>query len=428
MELAARIVQQHFQVQAGELVIGGIPISRIAQDYPTPFFIYDRGILSKKLELLRRALPDGFDVYYSIKANPNPSVARFFVSQGCGLEIASDGEFYRALGAGCPPGRTVFAGPGKTEPELDFTLRQGIGEIHVESLIEIERISGICRRRGLRASVAVRVNPGEEAQGGAMRMGGKPSPFGIDEESLEEAVERIRGEERLDFTGVHLFTGTQILDHNVLFEQYQKALAIAARASRKAGLPIRTVDFGGGLGIPYFPNDRELDLESFGGALAPAILAARKQPELAQARFVVEPGRFLAGEAGVYVARVNTIKTSRGKKFLVADGGMNHHLAASGNLGQVIKRNFPVAILNRLDSPPSEVVDVVGPLCTPLDVLARDVALPPARVGDLVFQSGAYARTASPLGFLSKLHPAEIFVEDGACRLSRPPGGYQDLD
>jgi diaminopimelate decarboxylase len=154
--------------------------------------------------------------------------------------------------------------------------------------------------------------------------------------------------------------------------------------------------------------------------------------DFALTRFMIEPGRFLVGEAGLYVARVNDIKTSRGKKYLILDGGMNHHLAASGNLGQVIKRNFPIAILNRFDLPPAETVDVVGPLCTPLDTLGRSVSLPVAQVGDLigVFQSGAYARTSSPLGFLSHPTPPEVLVKHKSDLLIRsrqtPADFYED--
>jgi diaminopimelate decarboxylase len=184
------------------------------------------------------------------------------------------------------------------------------------------------------------------------------------------------------------------------------------------------VDFGGGLGIPYFASDRELDIEGLRDDLAKLMAEYGREPWLAGTRYILEPGRYVVGEAGVYVARINDIKVSRGRKYLILDGGMNHHLAASGNLGQVIKRNFPIAILNKLDRPSAEAVDVVGPLCTPLDTLAKDLEVPAAQVGDLVgiLQSGAYARTASPLGFLGHPSPPEVWVEEGRCSLVRPRG------
>jgi diaminopimelate decarboxylase len=377
--------------------------------------------------LLRETLPPAFAIHYSVKANPNPAILKHFVNLGCGLEIASAGEFCRALEARCPAERILFAGPGKTERELELVLKRGIGEIHIESLLEAERISAICQRLSVRAQAAIRVNPSGGAQGGAMRMGGKPAPFGIDEERLDVVLESLLSDFWIDFKGIHLFSGTQILDHAILIAQYRKGLEIAKRVASRINRPIDTLDFGGGLGIPYFPNEQELNIQKLREELAALMEEIEAEPFFAGTRFIVEPGRFLVGDSGIYATRVNDIKTSRGKKFLIVDGGMNHHLAASGNLGQVIKRNFPVAILNKLDDMTMETVDVVGPLCTPLDVLARDADLPRADVGDMVgvFQSGAYARSASPLGFLSHPNPPEVWVGDGEIELIRQRSSWE---
>ena len=307
-------------------------------------------------------------------------------------------------------------------------LKEGIGEIHLESLLEADRVANISEKLGVRARVALRVNPSGEAQGGAMRMGGKPVPFGIDEEILEAVLDRLLSSSWLDFRGIHLFAGTQILDYTLLLDQYRKGLEIARKVAGRLKRPLYTLDFGGGLGIPYFSNDQPLDMAGLRQGLIELMEELRSEPLLKGTQPMVEPGRFLVGEAGVYIARVNDIKVSRGRKFLITDGGMHHHLAASGNLGQTIKRNYPVALLCRLDSEPAETVDVAGPLCTPLDVLARSVHLPKAEVGDLigVFQSGAYARSASPLGFLSHPLPPEVWVEAGQDYLIRRRGCYED--
>jgi len=413
---------------AGELLIGGLAVSSLAARHGTPVFIYDRNIVEQKYAALRTALPKRFAISYSVKANPNPAFLRFFLEKGCGLEIASAGEFYQARNAQCLAQDILFAGPGKTEAELELVISQGIGEIHAESKLEIERISAISKKFGVRTPVAVRVNPNEEGQGGAMRMGGKSAPFGVDEEELEPLLHRIAGDPHLDFRGIHLFVGTQILDYELLLTQYRKGLEIGRRAAAAVGLPLHTLDFGGGLGIPYFPGDTELDLPSLSMGMHELMTEIEKDNCFAQAKFVVEPGRFLVGEAGLYVTRINDIKISRGKKYLILDGGMNHHLAASGNLGQVIRRNFPMAILNKLNVSATEAVDPVGPLCTPLDTLGRSVQLPPAEVGDLVgiFQSGAYARTASPLGFLSHPTPPEVWVEGGKDFVIRTRGTPED--
>lgn len=428
MDPAVALIDRYFSSPGGELHFGGVGVSALAQKHGTPLFIYDRSVLDEKWNRLRNALPREFSICYSVKANPNRTMLRHFLAKGAGLEIASGGEFCQALSAGCPPAKILFAGPGKTEAELELVLEKGIGEIHAESQLEIERIGRICRARGVTARVAVRVNPGGDSEGGAMRMGGRAAPFGVDEENLDPVLDAIQSQSGIEFRGIHMFTGTQILEANVLLTQYRIGLDIALRIARRANKPIHTLDFGGGLGIPYFSHENELDANALRTGLEALIGEVRTEPLFAGTQFLVEPGRYLTGEAGVYVARINDIKVSRGKKFLIVDGGMHHHLAASGNLGQIIKRNYPVAVINKLDRSAHETADIVGPLCTPLDVLARGVQLPEAAVGDLigVFQSGAYARAASPLGFLSHATPPEVWVEDGKDRLIRRRGAFSD--
>jgi diaminopimelate decarboxylase len=232
----------------------------------------------------------------------------------------------------------------------------------------------------------------------------------------------------LEFRGIHLFTGTQILDFQTLGNQYRKGLEIAGRVAARLKSPLHTLDFGGGLGTPYFPHEQPLDTKQLKTTLDTLFKTVYDDPLFAGTQFMVEPGRYLVGEAGVYVCRVNDIKFSRGKQFLILDGGMHHHLAASGNLGQTIKRNYPVAILNKLNDPAEETYDLAGPLCTPLDVLARGAKLPRIDIGDLVgiFQSGAYGRSASPLGFLSHPAPPEIWVHNGSHCLIRRRGEFGD--
>jgi diaminopimelate decarboxylase len=414
-DLAALLTAKYFPRSGESLVVGDSSVVHLAETYGTPAYLYDRTVLDRKYDALRAALPKRFTIYYSIKANPASAVVRHFLNRGCGIEIASAGEFHKAVDAGCAPERILFAGPAKSEAELEQVLSRGIGEIHMESLTEAKRIRAICRRLGRRAPVAIRINPAGEAEGGAMRMGGRSTPFGMDEEILDQVLDAVLAEPELDLGGLHLFTGTQILDAAVLHNQYRYGLEIARRVVRRLGRPLRTLDFGGGLGIPYFAHEQELNLECLQKQLATLFQEVDGDPAFVGTQFLVEPGRFLAGEAGVYLTRIRDIKTSRGKKFLIVDGGMNHHLAASGNLGQTIKRNYPIALVNKLTAPPEETVDIVGPLCTPLDTLARAIVLPAAEIGDLVgiFQSGAYGRSASPVGFLSHPLPAEIWVDSG---------------
>jgi diaminopimelate decarboxylase len=424
VDLVTEIVRRCFRVRNGELCIGELPVSNIVDKFGTPAFIYSQDVLQASLNSLREAIPAFFSISYSVKANPTQEILRFFLERDCGLEVASGGELVQALAAGCPAQRIIFAGPGKTISELELAVQHDIKEIHLESRLEIERVSELCRRQKRQARVAIRVNPNADAQGGAMRMGGKPAPFGIDEECLAPEIARVLKDPFLVFRGIHLFTGTQILDHAVLITQYRKALEIGHSIAAEFACPIQTIDFGGGLGIPYFPGDRALDLAKFRSGLESLRSEIENDQAFAGTEFMIEPGRFLVGESGIYVARINDIKVSRGKKFLVLDGGMNHHLAASGNLGQTIKRNYPVALLNKMSEPAKETVEVVGPLCTPLDVLARNVSLPEAEVGDLfgVFQSGAYGRSASVLEFLSHAAPPEVLVKGKSACLIRKAG------
>ena len=427
MSLAAQLLERNFAASGGELAIGGFPISRLAEEYGTPFFVYDAAVLRKKWSNLRSTLPERVEIYYSVKANPSPAVVKTFLSLGCGLEIASGGELHQALAAGCAAERILFAGPGKRDAEIREFLEAGGGEIHVESFNEAKRLVAAAAELGKEVSAAVRVNPSSEIQGGAMRMGGKPAPFGVDEEEMGTVVAALQASPLVRVTGVHIFAGTQILDADVLGAQYHKCVELARTVASTLEGPLLTVDFGGGLGIPYFDSDHELDLGAYGKNVFD--LLASLDDTFASTRFVVEPGRYLAGEAGIYVARILDVKSSRGKCYAILDGGMNHHLAASGNLGQVIKRNFPIAILNRLGERAEAKVELVGPLCTPLDQLGRAVELPMPRVGDLVgiLQSGAYARSASPVGFLSHPAPPEILVTDGKHEAIRRRGTYRDL-
>ena len=423
-----QLISETFPDSDDQLRIGGVGVHRLANEFGTPLFAYDAFVLQRKWDILRSTYPEIFQIYYSVKANPNPNILKFFLGQGAGMEIASAGELLQAEEAGCPPARMLFAGPGKTPGQLELALAAGVGEIHAESLLELERIASLAVRLGKSAPIALRVNPDAEGQGGAMRMGGKPAPFGIDEEILDSALDNVLARPSIELRGIHLFAGTQILDSEVLARQYGKGIMLARRVAERVGKPLHNVDFGGGLGVPYFSNDQPLDMIGLRDSLRQLEEAVASDPLFAGTRLVIEPGRFLVAEAGIYLTRVVDLKISRGKTFAILDGGLNHHLAASGNLGQTIKRNFPVALATKLKELDENVVDIVGPLCTPLDVLARSILLPRVNVGDLVaiFQSGAYARSASPLGFLSHPTPPEVLVHDGDAVLIRRRGDASD--
>jgi diaminopimelate decarboxylase len=424
--LAHALIAEHFSIGQQGLEIGGLAVGDLARQFGSPLYLYDGAILRRRYRVLAAALEGFAEVYFSLKANPNPHLAAIFVDEGAGLEIASGAEYLLARRAGCPPRRILFAGPGKGEAEIDLVLRQGIGEIHLEGFEEIEAIGRAVSAMGIRQDVSLRINPGRQAQGGAMRMGGKASAFGIDEELMPEAVEALRRFPGLRLKGIHLFAGTQILDAGVLLEQWRYGLELAARLAELADAPLHSIDLGGGLGIPYHSGETALDLAAVSAGLPDLLAMKAADPRLASAQVMVEPGRWLAGPAGIYVSALRSVKMSRGQRFLITDGGMHHHLAASGNLGQVIKRDYPIVAPLHLDKPVQDNTSFVGPLCTPLDTLGRQTALPELRTGDLlaILQSGAYGLSASPVGFLSHPMPAEILVEDGLARIIRPAGTF----
>ncbi|GBU16316.1 MULTISPECIES: type III PLP-dependent enzyme [Methylobacterium] len=413
--LADHLVAAHFPRRDGALQVGGLDLAALAEAHGTPLFVYDAGIMRARYRALSRALEGFASVDYSVKANPRPEIVRVFREEGAGAEIASGAEFRAALAAGVPPERILFAGPGKSDGDIEATVAGGIGEIHLENREEMARVAAAAARAGRVAPVAIRVNPSAAAQGGAMRMGGKASPFGFDEEALDAAVDAVTAEPRLKLSGLHLFAGTQGLSAPTLLAQWAHGLELAARIAARSGRPLATIDLGGGLGIPYFAGEEPLDLDALRDGLPPLRERLRADPLLTEARVVLEPGRYLVGEAGLYVVRVRAVKPSRGSRFVIADGGMHHHLAASGNLGQIVKRDFPVAAVVEGEGAERSPAALVGPLCTPLDTLARAAPLPELAAGDLVavLQSGAYGLTASPTGFLGHPLPAEVLVEDG---------------
>lgn len=419
--LAERLIAENFSRVDGVLRVGGLDLRALADTHGTPLFVYDADVMRRTYRALAHAVAGFASVDYSVKANPNPAIIRVFREEGAGAEIASGAEFAAALRAGVEPKNVLFAGPGKSDADIDRTVAAGIGEIHLENVEEIARVAAAAARHRTRVRVGIRINPGPAAQGGALRMGGKPSPFGFDEEDLDAAVDALEAQAGLDLVGVHLFAGTQGLVPGTLLAQWAYGIALAGRVAARIGRALSTIDLGGGLGIPYFPGEAPLDLAALRAGVPPLRAALAADPPLAQARVVLEPGRYLAGPAGLYVARVRAVKHSRGSRFVVTDGGMHHHLAASGNLGQIVKRDFPLAAVVEPPGAETSPCAVVGPLCTPLDMLARAAPLPALAAGDLVavLQSGAYGLTASPTGFLSHPLPAEVLVEGGRARLIR---------
>jgi len=398
-----------FPVIDGELQVGALPLSRLAARVGrTPFYAYDRGLLSARVAELRRTLPDSIRLHYAMKANPMPALVCHMAALVDGIDVASSGELRIALDSGCAPREISFAGPGKRDEELEQAVAAGI-LVNVESARELPVLAQASEDLGVAARVALRLNPAFELKSSGMRMGGGPKPFGVDAESAPSLLAEI-GRLGLAFEGFHIFAGSQNLRPEAIAEAQHKAYELALHLAADAPAPVRVLNLGGGFGIPYFPGETRLELEPVAAQLE--TLAARAAGEMPQAQLVLELGRYLVGEAGIYVCRVIDRKVSRGHTFLVTDGGLHHHLSASGNFGQVLRKNYPVVIGTRMDAPADTDCTVVGPLCTPLDVLAERMRLPLAEIGDLVvvLQSGAYGPSASPADFLGHPRCVEVLV------------------
>ncbi|MDI7860735.1 pyridoxal-dependent decarboxylase, exosortase A system-associated [Rhizobiaceae bacterium n13] len=399
-----------FQIAGDCLAVGGVPLESLAARVGgTPFFAYDRRLITSRVGYLRSVLPSGVNLSYAVKANPMAAVVQHLSGLVDSFDVASAFEMKTALDTPVAPSHVSFAGPGKTTVELTQAVAAGV-TIEMESANEARRVVEVGNRLGIRPRVAVRVNPDYQVKGSGMRMGGGPQQFGTDAEEVPALLNELAATD-LDFQGFHVFAGSQNLHADILCEALAKNVALLMKLAGDSPCPIRYLNLGGGFGIPYFDKDAPLDISPVGKALGD-LMEHVIRPMLPEARVVIELGRYLVGESGVYVTRVVDRKVSRGRTYLVVDGGLHHQLAASGNFGQVIRRNYPIVVGNRMRSTDLESVTVVGCLCTPLDLLGDNVMLPRADVGDLVviFQAGAYGLTASPTAFLGHPAPVEVLV------------------
>ncbi len=404
-------VPRWFSGEDGMLLIGGCGAASLAGEAgDTPLFVYDAAIIRKTIAALREAMPDCLHIHYAIKANPYAPLLAMMTGLVDGFDVASGGELDRALVAGMSAEVISFAGPGKRDNELRSAIMAG-ATINLESEGEAARALAIAEALGKTPRLAVRVNPDFDLKGSGMKMGGGAKPFGVDADRAAALAKHVIAG-GADWRGWHIFAGSQALDAAAVIETQRETLALAAQLSDEVGATPPLVNLGGGFGVPYFPGDLPLDLKPIGLALEEALTLA---PDiLEESAFALELGRFLVAEAGVYLTRVVDVKQSHGERFAIVDGGLHHQLAASGNFGTVVRRNYPVAIANKFGVPPApEPVSIVGCLCTPLDRLADKVALPDIAVGDLVaiFLAGAYGASASPTAFLGHPAPAEMLLD-----------------
>ncbi len=393
----------------GDLSVGGKSLpSLIETEGDTPLFVYSRAMLTARMAALRAAMPLRLAIHYAMKANPYPPLLAFMRPLVDGFDVASGGEVELALAAGVDPSRISFAGPGKRDRELAAAITRGV-TINLESEGEADRVLAIAAQANVIPRLAVRVNPRFDLKGSGMKMGGGARQFGVDADRVPALVQRII-KSGADWRGFHIYAGSQALSADAIIAMQAETIALTAQLAEAIGAAPRHVNLGGGFGIPYFSGDVSIDIIAVGKALQAEFDAL--PPIIAQAEFCIELGRYLVGEAGVYLTRILDRKVSHGETFLVTDGGLHHMLAASGNFGTVIRRNYPVTIASRFGAEPQEVVNIVGCLCTPLDLLSHAAYLPAADVGDIVaiFCAGAYGASASPAQFLGQGSAQEILV------------------
>lgn len=398
-----------YEAIGGTLAIGGRPVTHwVEEAASTPLFLYSSDLIRGRVAALRSSLPGRVALHYAVKANPFPPLLVLMAGLVDGFDIASGGELEIVRDAGLPLHHVSFAGPGKRDAELETAILSGV-TLNLESEGEAVRAIAIGDRLGIAPRLAIRVNPEFDLKGSGMKMGGGAKPFGVDAERVPALVREVVAS-GAEWRGFHIFAGSQALDAEAIAETQGQALALAARLAEDSGTPLPHCNLGGGLGIPYFPGDTPLDLSLLGERLAARL---ETLPEvLRDTQFCIELGRYLVGEAGVYIARIVDRKISHGEVFLITDGGLHHQLAASGNFGTVVRRNYPSAIATRFGAEVEEEASIVGCLCTPLDKLADKGGFPRAEVDDLiaVFCAGAYGASASPASFLGQGPAKEMLV------------------
>jgi diaminopimelate decarboxylase len=393
----------------GELAVGGRTARALVEDAGgTPLFVYSAELIRRRMAELRAAMPGQLKVHYAVKANPYRPILELMRELADGFDIASGGELDMVMAAGQDPLLISFAGPGKRDEELALAIAHGV-TLNLESEAEARRALDVAHRLGSTPRLAIRVNPDFELRGSGMKMGGGAKPFGLDQQRVPALAREIIAA-GAEWRGLHIFTGSQALDAGAIIETQANVLQLAHRLTYEIGVALPHLNMGGGFGIPYFHGDQPVDIGAIGAALSE--LFGHIPVGLQGTEFAIELGRYLVGEAGVYLTRIVDRKESHGQTFLVTDGGLHHQLAASGNFGTVVRRNYPAAIATKFGAEPDEEASIVGCLCTPLDRLADQTQLPRADVGDLVavFCAGAYGATASPSAFLGQGPAREIMV------------------
>ena len=400
-------------------------ISEIIQKYETPLYYYDGDKIEANTVLLKGSLIQGSTLYFSMKANPLLGLCRIMNDLGCGIEVASKGELFVALEAGVNPDRIIFTGPGKTYEELKYAVKKHIHIINIESLEEVKMINDIAEKQDCCVNVAIRVNPKESKMNAKIKMSGVSSQFGIEESSIDEdVIDFIKNLSNIKLVGIQVYMGTQILDAEDIIANTEYIIQLGIGLSQKYNFDLKYLNLGGGFGVPYFNNDEPLQMDKLKDGMIR--IKEKYKTKLDNAEIVFESGRFILADAGKFITKVLYKKESKGKKYIVCDGGSNFH-AASAFLGRIIRNNYPMYSIP--DSEDKEEITVTGPLCTPTDVIGQSVEINKyIEEGDFIVidKAGAYGITYSPYAFLGHRRPIEIMSYKNDIYVLRKRGEIED--
>jgi len=425
----------HFHYRDGELCCEDVPVSRIADAVGTPTYVYSSATLLHHYDAIARAFaPLDPLICYSIKSCPNVHICRFLRERGAGFDVVSGGELARAIAAGADPEKIVFAGVGKTDAEIEQGLDAGIGWFNIESEAELENLIAICRRRGVTTRAALRVNPDVDPRTHRYTSTGrKESKFGVDLDRARRVFQQLGRQEAVRLRGIHLHIGSPVNSVEPYVAAIGRTLALIEQL-RTDGFQIDMLDMGGGFGAHYTGSEAPPAAE-YADAIVPLLAPFAKGQADQRLRFILEPGRSIAANAGILLTRVLYLKKSGERDFLIVDAGMNdlirpalyeaYHFAwpvhpAAGFV--------PVERGEAVNMPGLVPMDIVGPVCESGDFLAKDRRLPPMQRGDLVaiFTAGAYGM-AMASHYNSRPNPAEVLVERAAFRVIRRRETSRDL-
>lgn len=427
------------------ILLSGQEIETAAEQYGTPLYLYNFNKISRQYLKLREYLPDNFSVLYTLKANSNLTLCHSLAQQGCGADVSSTGELKAAIKAGFSPQQIVFTGPGKTNTELAAALEAGINAIALESVNEARRLNHLAEKLGKTQNVFIRINPfyrtnqsceisqknsdknsqcgGDNVQNSQPKatiqtIAASASKFGVDETEAEVVIKEINDLSHLNLTGIHIFTESNVLDYQQLLAAWQNTIAIANRLNQQ-GYSISTIDFGGGIGIPYNWVDDEFDVESFGQELQ-QIFDQNPYPY----HCLVEMGRYIVGEAGCYLMEVVDVKQSQGQTFIIVDGGVHQLLRPT-----MKKASRYMEVLGKSESKTIKAM-IGGKLPTPLDMMIEDVDVPEdLEIGDriVIYNCGAYGFNHSLTNFALHNYPAEVAYNNGEIKVIRERGNIEDF-